>query len=196
MPQKNELPTTLVLEVLSGTMQDRYAECGTLQVHPNYVNTRDFAVYGTPKQTRVAVQAAFLLRWAGVNGRTLESFDENNVVPELVNIKGSEVHYGELELDSTFAMLSTMKFIDSDRDRIFPSNRIRKVFTQYPNQTIAVLPPTGFFAGSLRDGIRAHRLYNRTLYGNDASIPLGKTTSTPAIDARRKELRIVKDQAK
>lgn len=196
MPQKNELPTTLVLEVLSGTMQDRYAECGTLQVHPNYVNARDLAVYGTPKQTRVAVQAAFLLRWAGVNGRTLESFDENNVVPELVNIKGSEVHYGELEADSTFAMLSTMKFIESDRDRIVPSNRIRKVFTQYPNQTIAVLPPTGFFAGSLRNGVRAQQLYNRTLYGNGASIPLGKTTSTPAIDARRKELRIVKDQAK
>lgn len=193
MAQKNEIPTALVIDVLSGEMQDRYAELGHLQIHPNYANVRELSFYASPKQTRTAVQAAYLLRWAGLNGRAIDSMAMDEAVPELVDIKGSEVPYNAIDPEGTLALLGTMNCVEISKGRVMPSGQLRKVFIQFPIQVFTVLPPNGFFAGHIGNGIRAHQLYNTGGYDSDARIPLGRTANTSRAVARRKKFHAVKD---
>ncbi len=191
------LDERLLYEVLKGDLQDRYAERGSLQVHPNYTYNPDLTkVYGTPDQTRVAVQAAYLLRWAGVNGKTTRSLDEEKIVPQLSDIHGSDVLYGELEPDRTFGLLGIMNIVELDNDRVTPSQSVRKVFLQHPHQQFTIIPPHRkrshrFGIIGIRDGIRAHNLYTSRLYGPTAVIPLEKTDRTPDTDGRRRGFKVI-----
>lgn len=198
MSEHLDMQTRLVREVLSGQMQDRYVENGIWQMHPNYMygHPELNTVYGDPRDTRIGVQAAYLLRWAGVSGRRINDLDESAVVPSLKTIKSESVVYAELEPAKTFDILKTMAFIDIYTGTIIPSNSSRRILVQNPKQVFTVLPPKRFLPGltGIGDGSKALRVYNEQDFGPGVKIPLGKTTSKLSVDRRRRGFRLVEDQ--
>lgn len=184
-------------EVLSGKLQDRYAESGTLQVHPDYVFDPTLAVhYGDPRETRAAIQGVYLVRWAGVNGKDVRTLNSDTKVPNLSNINGEKVPYSELEPAHTFDLLESLGLITLTSDIATPSNVLCRRLLQYKNQRFTVLPPIRRLPGlfPLRDGIKALRIYQEHDYGSGVHIPYGKTTSTPQVDARRRSLRVIQGE--
>jgi hypothetical protein len=197
MTQNYDKELQLVHEVLTGEMQERYAEAGHIQLHPNYYRDAQLAVYGTPRQTRAAVQAAFLLRWTGLNGRSTGSINESAIVPSLVDSHGKQIHYRELEPTNTFDLLRAIQLIESDKNIITPTKDGRKALLSAPAQTFTILPRRQgwrvILGPGLREAVRAHTLYTEAQYGETAYIPLGKTTNTTAVDRKRNQLHVVKD---
>lgn len=190
-----EVIRRVTFEVLTGEMQDRYAERGALQLHPNYIFDPEFATFGNPSETRIAASAAFLLRWAGVSGRAANELDRDRPVPMLLDIHAGEVTYGDLNPDDTFDILRAIECIDSDIKFINPSAPVRQTIWRFPAQPFTILPSKRGWRKLLgpgyREAVRAHNLYLTELEGPGAHIPLGKTVGSSTTHRRRRGLKVI-----
>jgi hypothetical protein len=189
----------LVHEVLSGELQERYIESGTIQMHPNYApNPMVYPIeslYGTAKETKRAIQAAFIIRWAGFDYKSHDTIDEEQMVPNLFDADGEPLSYSALDAPKTVSLLDCMSMIESEAGAVTLTTKMRRVIRQHPQQVPTVMPRQGRFGvkSSMREGIRVHRLYNEVLYGKGAHIPLGETTSNTSVDRRRRGFKVIKN---
>lgn len=188
----------LVYEVLSGELQERYIELGSTQMHPNYAPNPTVypieSVYGTAKETMRAIQAAFLIRWAGFDYQDPSAIDETVDVPQLFDTYGNGLQYDALEVPKTLGILSSFGMVEAEGKMVALTGKVKKVIKQSPIQVPTIMPRKGRLGvkSSMREGIRVHNLYNELMYGKGAQIPLGKTTSTTSVDRRRRNFKVIK----
>lgn len=189
----------LVYEVLSGELQERYIESGTIQMHPNYApNPMIYPVeslYGTAKETKRAIQAAFIIRWAGYEYRNSDTIDVDQTVPHLFDADGEPLRYGALEAPKTIAFLGSMDMIEPVAGAVKLTKKMRGVIRKHPEQVPTVMPRQSRFGvkSSIREGVRVHQLYNELLYGKGAHVPLGKTLSTTSVERRRRSFKVIEN---
>jgi len=189
----------LVHEVLTGDLQNRYIESGSIQMHPNYAPNPTVypieSLYGTAKETKRAIQAAFVIRWAGYGYRDPDTIDVDQTVPLLYDANGAPLQYAALETPKTIEILGSMDMIEPVAKAVKLTKRMQGVIRQYPQQVPTVMPRQGRFGvkSSIREGVRVHHLYNELLHGKGAYVPLGKTTSTTSVDRRRRGFKVIRN---
>lgn len=189
----------LVYEVLSGELQERYIESGTIQMHPNYApNPMVYpveSIYGTAKETKRAIQAAFIIRWAGYDHRNPGTIDVDQTVPNLFDADGEPLRYGALDAPKTVKLLGFMDMIEPVAGAVKLTKKLKGVIRKHPEQVPTVMPRQGRFGvkSSIREGVRAHQLYNELLYGKGAHVPLGKTLNTTSVERRRRSFKVIEN---